>query len=64
MNWSGWIACWIVSADCVGRALGQEPQRIFADGMAWLFWIPAVIWLLVGFGFFCRAAGGAFGYDE
>lgn len=63
MNTAGWIACWVVAADCVGKALEQEPQHLFANGMEWLFWLPAAIWLVTGFGFLLRAIGNLYGYE-
>lgn len=63
MNFAAWIACWITAADCVGKALGQEPQHLLASGMEWLFWLPAAAWLVIGFGFLFRAIGSLYGYE-
>lgn len=63
MNVAAWIACWFVAGDCAQKALGVAPQEIFTESMAWLYWIPATAWLLIGFNFFCRAAFGVYRGD-
>ena len=44
MRFAGFGACGLVAWDCAEKALGVEPQSLFAPGAIWAWWIVAVIW--------------------
>ena len=39
----------ITGIDCVETAMGAESQHIFSPNFVWLWWLPAVYWLVCAF---------------
>lgn len=56
MNFIGTIACLLAAWDCGEKALGMTAQTLFSSGDLWLWWIPAVAWIVVSIGQFTRRA--------
>ena len=41
---TGCIACILVAIDCAQKALGAEPQFLFASDDLWIWWFAAFFW--------------------
>lgn len=42
------VAFFHLALTCLRRGIGAEPQTIFADGNAWLWFLPAFGWMVSG----------------
>ena len=50
MKWLCVIALLLITADCVEKALGTEPQMLFVSERVWLWWFPAAWWFVAAIG--------------
>lgn len=56
MRWIGVIACSIVALQCAQKAMGIEPQSMFAANSVWMWWFPAIWWSLGAVGLLFKNA--------
>jgi hypothetical protein len=54
MRFAWFIACLIVAITCAQNAVGAE-QYFFAPGREWLWWFPAIGWVLTGIAALCKS---------
>lgn len=48
MRLTATVACVIVGLDCANKAVGNDPQKLFAPDNIWVWWIFAGLWTLAG----------------
>jgi len=48
MRLTATIACVIVGIDCAAKAVGSEPQVMFANDHIWMWWLFATWWVFAG----------------
>jgi hypothetical protein len=48
MRLTGCIACAIVAFNCAEKAVGYQPQELFAADVIWVWWVPALFWMIGG----------------
>jgi hypothetical protein len=48
MRLTGCIACSIVAFNCAEKAVGYQPQELFAADAIWIWWVPALFWMIGG----------------
>lgn len=51
MRFTGAIACALVAYDCLQKASGDEPQKLFSGEAIWLWWVVAFFWVIAVFRF-------------
>ena len=56
MNFTGMIACLLVGADCLSKAMGS-PQTVFSESSIWLWYIVAGLWFVSAFTFAMQMFG-------
>lgn len=44
MRFDAFIACVIVTSDCIDKATGDQAQTLFATNNLWIWWIAAFFW--------------------